>query len=347
MCISTARKVWVALLFLPNPKVYFYWRAGVVFWAVHFSWQELDFRDSLKSGTIFASQRRTSDTVSCRRGRHAIFHALLQRWRSWVDIKGGFGFGDIRRSFSVAQVQHPVNLDDVCDIVVSLGLGHHHAFALQAQYFSWQVQGRFFFATVTWFFSHSSNLTRKSGFFLQQSPRRRVFCNGSARVFCDGVHMQYFETSLKNDRFSNVHLVKFEHVFAQPFRPFCASDRSCCGACSATCEIARVIISWLCACRIPLDAARCSFGQCLRCLIVTLHVSVEITLVVSWCLFLPIFEDPGKGILSFLRVLLKALSITILREFHRALLEVLTWRQWPTSITTAVCPRVMLTCILV
>jgi len=44
----------------------------------------------------------------------------------------------------VAQVQHPVNLDDVCDIVVSLGLGHHHAFALQAQYFSWQVQGRFF-----------------------------------------------------------------------------------------------------------------------------------------------------------------------------------------------------------
>ena len=65
----------------------------------------------------------------------------------------------------MAQVQHPVNLDDVCDIVVSLGLGHHHAFALQAQYFSWQVQGRFFFATVTWFFSHSSSLTRKSFFF--------------------------------------------------------------------------------------------------------------------------------------------------------------------------------------
>ena len=47
-------------------------------------------------------------------------------------------------------------------------------------------EGRGFLGTVTGAFPNSCNFTRKSVFFLRPSPRRRVFCNGSARVFCDG-----------------------------------------------------------------------------------------------------------------------------------------------------------------
>ena len=43
--------------------------------------------------------------------------------------------------------------------------------------------GEFFFATVTGFFSNSSNLTRKSVFFFRQSPRRRVFLQRFSEVF--------------------------------------------------------------------------------------------------------------------------------------------------------------------
>ena len=49
----------------------------------------------------------------------------------------------------------------------------------------WSV-GRGFLATVTGACPNSCNFTGKSGFFLRPSPRRMVFCNGSAKVFCDG-----------------------------------------------------------------------------------------------------------------------------------------------------------------